>query len=626
MAKRRRGTLIFLVSQLHDSHAFGYLSQPICSGQHVRKSLLLGGHRNPLVCLAAASKAEETAEQEDEGLANENDGINLPILDENLNLITSEGLDCQDEYDEEWFLLEQTDGIIGDVIEEDLAAALDLEKDNLQDLFSDDDEESEEPMLTKEPISIDDLMSLTTNKNTDIAYFFLQNEIGIAEEDMWKITHEAGSILGMTASNLRRKIDLMRRLMDLTDDDVRTMLKRHPAVLHLSAKQNVAPTILFLQRSLDLSREDLRCMIVQFPSILGYSLSNLNSKLNFYLKLCRFTKEEARKMFCAEPKLLTAGVKTGLVPHFHFFVSEAKMSLEGLREMVQKNPRMFLYSVEQNLRPKIHFYLVRTLGMDLLKVQTLLRKYPQFIDYNLDNTILPITQYLVQDLLFSKDEFSKILFKFPRLVTWSLYKIKHVVGYLRYELGMDASQTKRVLFQAPQVINLNTENTLKPKVEFFRETFHLSDPELRRILAGMPTLTICSLEANLKPKIEYLTDIMGNEALKMCVLKQPTLLGYSLDKRIRPRMELLQAANVDETAITIGIPMKEAAFMSWLDGRRIKAMSLTTGDAVAVRKAQWNRKEKQPAVKEEEVEEPDGRIVHWTRERKQPSTASDMLW
>ena len=98
---------------------------------------------------------------------------------------------------------------------------------------------------------------------------------------MWKITHEAGSILGMTANNLRRKVHLMTRLMDLADDDVRTMLMRHPAVLHLSAKQNIAPTILFLQRSLDLSREDLRAMIVPFPSILGYSLANLKIKIQF---------------------------------------------------------------------------------------------------------------------------------------------------------------------------------------------------------------------------------------------------------------------------------------------------------------------------------------------------------
>ena len=216
-----------------------------------------------------------------------------------------------------------------------------------------------------------------------------------------------------------------------------------------------------------------------------------------------------------EPKLLTAGVKSGLIPRMHFFVSDLKLPLDELRDVVKKNPRVLLCSLEKNLRPKLQFYLIMTLGMDLPTVHTLLRKYPQFLNYNLENHILPTTRYFVQDLFFSNREFSKILVKFPRLVTWSLYKIKHVVGYLRFELGMDASQTKRVLYQAPQVINLNTELTLKPRMAYFRTAFQLTDQELRQIISGMPTLALCSVETNLQPKIDYLTERLERKNLSL---------------------------------------------------------------------------------------------------------------
>jgi mTERF domain-containing protein, mitochondrial len=487
--------------------------------------------------------------------------------------------------------------------EDETSIMAQVSEESISELIDDDVAQS---IVSKSPISLQDLM-LLTKTNTNIAYFYLQNEIGIPEDDMWRITQEAGSVLGMTANNLRRKVQLLKQLMDLTDDEIRTMIIRQPAILHLSATQNLAPTILFLQRSLDLSRNDLRDILVPLPSILGYSLSNLKSKLNFYLKLCRFTKDDARKLFVSEPKLLTAGVKTGLIPHMHFFVNEIKLPLESLRHIIQKTPKMLLYSVAKNLRPKIQNYLMETLGMDLSSVHTLLEKYPQFINYNLENHILPITRYFVQELKYSHREFSRILLKFPRLVTWSLYKIKHVVGYLRFELGMDAVQTKRVLYQAPQLINLRTEETLKPRIDYLRDVFQLTDPELRQLIAGMPTLTICSEETNIKPKIEFLEKSLGKLGLKRAVLLQPTLLGYSLEKRIQPRMQQILESKVPPISITVGIPMKESSFNQWLDGRKLKFNDNSRLDDTEVI---------------DEIASQDGRIVHWSRPRKPPSAES----
>ena len=324
--------------------------------------------------VTGVASSTTTAENEHSNILDVDEFVEIAAVEEEIEAVEdSDELNADD--DDDPLLLGESD-ILDDHLLANIATHVDDEL--LQEFF-----EEDEPLLSKNPISLEDLMSLTT-KDSNIAYFYLRNEVGIPEDDMWKITHEAGSILGMTANNLRRKVHLMTRLMDLADDDVRTMLMRHPAVLHLSAKQNVAPTILFLQRSLDLSREDLRAMIVPFPSILGYSLANLKSKFNFYLKVCQFSKEEARKLFVGEPKLLTAGVKSGLIPRMHFFVSDLKLPLNELRDIVKKNPRVLLCSLEKNLRPKLQFYLIMTLGMDLPTVHTLLRKYPQFLNYNLE--------------------------------------------------------------------------------------------------------------------------------------------------------------------------------------------------------------------------------------------------
>jgi mTERF domain-containing protein len=55
----------------------------------------------------------------------------------------------------------------------------------------------------------------------------------------------------------------------------------------------------------------------------------------------------------------------------------------------------------------------------------------------------------------------------------------------------------------------------------------------------MPSLLKCSLKGNLMPKLEYLRQAFNNslDEVRDAILLQPTLLGYSLEKRIRPRME-----------------------------------------------------------------------------------------
>lgn len=446
-------------------------------------------------------------------------------------------------------------------------------------------------------LSLEDLSSISTN----VSYFYIKNELGLSEEAMWKITYEAGSALGMTTNTIRRKVEVLRDTMSLSDAEIISVLERHPTILHLSADKNISPTILFLLRMLELGRDDLRRLFVSEPSILSYTTANLNSKINFFVRIMGYSIGECRKVLLAEPKLLRVSVRTGLVPRMRFLVRDMEIPMRNLRAIVKKHPRILLYSLDDNLIPKLIFYLIMTLHMELDQVQKLLVTYPTILEYNLDRHILPITEFFVKDLSYQPAEFRSILLKFPRLMTHSLRKIKHLVGYLRFELGLTGSQVKRVLYQAPQIIGLNTDVSLKAKVEFLRDSLNLSDHELRRVVSGMPTLLVLSIDGNLRPKAEYLRNCFdGNEKdLRETILRLPTLLGYSLDKRIQPRMTAILQSELKAGSITVGIPMKEDKFDAWLVGRK---REMKQGLARAEGKAL-------PAI-------PDlsGRIVHWTRD------------
>jgi len=358
---------------------------------------------------------------------------------------------------------------------------------------------------------------------------------------------------------------------------------------------------------------DLKQLLVEYPSILGYSMKNLKSKFNFYFGLCGFTKEEARKMIVKEPRLITAGVRTGLLPRMHFFVKELKIPLAILREIVKKNPFLLLGNVDQILRPKLKSYLNSSLGMDVAKVHKLLKRFPQFVNYHLENKILPMQQYFCEDLQFSNTEYANILLKYPRLITYSLVgKIKHVVGYLRYELEMDAHQVKRILYQAPQVTSFNTDY-LNSKVIYLKKTMHWEKEEMKKVLTGMPNLLLCSIEKNIVPKLEYLQSVgLESKEVSDMILLLPTLLGYSLEKRIKPRMNRLLEANIHPSAITVAIPMVESYFESWLEGKCLRA---------AQKKRKKNPRLSPVLTSTSKIEKETnttrgGRIQHWTRPRR----------
>jgi len=507
----------------------------------------------------------------------------------------------------------------------------------------DEDEEFDE---TLSPILLDKNFTNVTNDmllavvESNVSYFYLKNELGLSEGDMWRITFEAPSALGMTTDTIRRKINVLSDTMNLSKPEIRILLQKFPTLLHLSADSNLAPKILFLLRLLDFSRQELKDMILACPSILGYNKQNLKSKVGFFTNLMGYSQDETRTLLLKEPNLWRASVKTGLIPHMRFLIRDMQIPRNVLaHKIVAVNPRILLYSLDQNIIPKLIFYGIMTLQMDLKHVQKLLATYPQFMNYNLDRHILPITRYFLKDLEFSPTEFRSMLLAYPRIITHALTKIKYMVGFLRYEVGLSGTQVKRVLYQAPQVLGMK-DSTIREKIDFLKQTFDLSDHhtksdeyysynnndspqvkgELQTVIAGMPRLLVLNVHSNLKPKVLYLRQAFnGDQAvLRAAVVRSPTLLAYSLKNRIQPRMQaLLEEPALDPGLITWAICLKDDKFQEWLVKRKRKIRQQR--EKQAQEDVEMVAESNRLALPDEVVDvavDPSGPIVHWTRPRR----------
>mmetsp|Transcript_92453 Transcript_92453/g.266961 ORF Transcript_92453/g.266961 Transcript_92453/m.266961 type:complete len:610 (-) Transcript_92453:31-1860(-) len=487
------------------------------------------------------------------------------------------------------------------------------------------DSKGEEPKY----MSIQDLGHLAS----DLSYFYLRDELGLGEDVMWKITNNAGSVLMMKVSNIRKKVELLRKTIKLSDDELRQLLSAKPELLHLSANKNLSPTILFLLRQLDLGTKDLRTLVLGCPALLTYAIPNLQKKLKFFQTTMGLTVEETRKLLLEEPKLMKCSVNEGFMPRYRFLLREVNIPREDIVRIIKKNPRILAMSVSQNLQPKIIFFFIMTLMMTPNDVRKLLLKYPGILDYNLESTILPLTRYFLS-LDISAHEISSILLKFPRLVNCSLAKVKHVVGYLRFELGLDADGVRKVLYQAPEVVGLSSDN-LEGKLAYISDvlvpagrneteenTTDYHAEMLAKVIVGMPSLLHLNVEKNLKPKVEYLTSKLGKAGLARALDRMPMLLAYSLDNRIKPRLEMILDANVDGGKITVGIPKSERDFLHWLDASARKAQQKDSMRKTSTRQSYLDviddrdngrASDGEPRVQQIEKK---SKIMHWTRPRR----------
>ena len=80
-----------------------------------------------------------------------------------------------------------------------------------------------------------------------------------------------------------------------------------------------------------------------------------------------------------------------------------------------------------------------------------------------------------------------------------------------------------------------------------------------------------SWETNLSPKLDFLQRDFGldDEALKARVLRLPSLLGYSVERRYRPRAARCRQAGLPVSRVLDSMAYSEARFSKMVDVERL---------------------------------------------------------
>ncbi|KGN65875.1 transcription termination factor MTEF1, chloroplastic [Cucumis sativus] len=155
---------------------------------------------------------------------------------------------------------------------------------------------------------------------------------------------------------------------------------------------------------------------------------------------------------------------------------------------------------------------------------------PKILTSDVKTDLVPVFNFLSEDLKIPDQNFRKAINKCPRLLASSAEdQLKPALFYLQ-RLGL--KDLEALAYHDSVLLVSSVEKTLIPKLKYL-ESLGFTRSEIVGMVLRCPALLTFSIENNFKPKFEYFSVEMHK---KLEELKDfPQYFAFSLEKRIKPR-------------------------------------------------------------------------------------------
>eukprot|EP01018_Ginkgo_biloba_P029681 Gb_04089 [translate_table: standard] len=206
------------------------------------------------------------------------------------------------------------------------------------------------------------------------------------------------------------------------------------------------------------------------------------------------------------------------------------------RKALTNNPAIRSMSLE-TMQTVVRF--LEQMGMMQKDLGRIFGMCPQILSSNIDEDLVPVFNFLVDEVNIPEKDLRKTINKCPRLLVCSVKDQLRPTLYYLQKLGFVDEHS--VTCSNTILLVSSVENTLIPKLEYL-QSLGLSYKDAVSMVVRAPGLFTFSIANNFQPKFDYLVNEMGG-----CLddLKEfPQYFAFSLEKRIKPRHEFLVKYNV----------------------------------------------------------------------------------
>ncbi|XP_065867298.1 transcription termination factor MTERF2, chloroplastic-like [Euphorbia lathyris] len=259
------------------------------------------------------------------------------------------------------------------------------------------------------------------------------------------------------------------------------------------------------------------------------------------LKSHHFSDTQVAKLIVKYPKILRLKVKNNLQPKLEYFVQNG-FAGELLGQFIASNPSAIGRSLDSQIKPCFEF--LRSFLNSNEKMATAIIRSPWFLQVNLNGIMRPNVDFLMKEGVPSHGIeriilFGRVLTQNPKTMIYAVNAVKN--------LGLEPNAPMFV-YALRVMISMPT-STLEKKIEIMKN-MGWNEEEILKAFARFPYCLAFS-EAKISNALHFYLNTMKLEP--KTVVANPILLGYSIEKRIRPRYNVL---NVLESKKLIKINIK----------------------------------------------------------------------
>lgn len=221
--------------------------------------------------------------------------------------------------------------------------------------------------------------------------------------------------------------------------------------------------------------------------------------------------------------------------------------------MMKTHPRLTSYGVSHNIMPTLNALQTR-LGLSTRQLRHIILRMPSLIGISVDNNTKESSldkhiNFFLQEARMSKESIVVSVLKQPSILQYSVESnLRPKLRFLLDELYIRESAIERVIQSAPTLFGLSLEENLRPTIQLLRERCSLTDEQLSVIFETVPSIILLSLKRKIDPCLKFLFNelkLTSSEELGSIIHNNPRVLTHSIDRSLRPKIEMIREALKD---------------------------------------------------------------------------------
>ena len=371
-------------------------------------------------------------------------------------------------------------------------------------------------------------------------------------------------------------------------------------------ERRIARNLEVLVNELGCAPADLAAIVRAFPGVLALDADDdVRSVVQFLtgpipLGGVGMTTAAAKECVRRDPKMLGQSVRDELRPKFEYLVEHAGLRPGNVGDMLWLD-------LETQIKPRVEF-LALECGMGSTAAAAAIRNFPPSQSHvlyrhfeNPENMARKALKCLREEVGMSAEQVSFAIGRFPKILDYSPEKIAACFEFLRSTCALTEEECRRVIAATPQVVGLSVEENMAPKhhllvhelglgedgareviacfpnlwtvandnirarFTFFLETVGCSREDLTAMLASHPHGVLSLSTDNILESMNFIENVFatlpsddtqrrtlgdgGPRELAVRVLaKVPMLLGYSVERKMRPTVDYIRETHPDVCA------------------------------------------------------------------------------